>query len=192
MRRIALWCGVSSLAACFAPESNGDGTAGTGGSTAGATETGGTTSSSGGPSTAGDADETSSQGSDAPSTTDDVSDGSGSSTSLAPMDTSAGSTESTGPSTIDPDGPYGDCDPERSCPANGPLGCANTDTGVVCLPDCDDVECPDVDGPTLPFCVGLVGGEHACIIQCQDDSFCPAGLTCQSGFGNADICAWPT
>jgi hypothetical protein len=192
MRSISLVCGTCVVVGCFDPASDGDGDTTSVESTGVTTDSGGTSSSGAGPSTAADASETAAETTGMPGTTGDPSDGSDSSSSSSPTDTSTTSAESTGPSTIDPDGPYGDCDPERSCPANGPLGCANTDDGVVCLPDCDEAECPDLEGPTAPFCVGLVGGEHACVILCQDDSHCPAGLTCQSGFGNSDICAWPS
>lgn len=109
--------------------------------------------------------------------------------------TSTGSVEgssSTGPGTIDPEGPYGDCAPEDSCPdGTSPLGCAMTDEGQVCLPGCNDGRCPDSGGPTPAFCVGLVGGESACLVLCQQDEHCPPGLTCQEGFGAEAICAWP-
>lgn len=130
---------------------------------------------------------------DASSTSGTSSAGTGSS-SGSPGSTSSGGEQgssSTGPQTIDPEGPYGDCAPLSSCPAgNSDLGCATTDTGQVCLPDCAEIACPESGGPTPAFCLPLVGGREACLVLCQEDGHCPPGLTCQDGFSSESICAW--
>jgi hypothetical protein len=105
---------------------------------------------------------------------------------------SAGGLEesSTGPTPIDDDGPYGDCSSDENCPGVGPLGCLDSPTHSVCAPLCGDlIDCPDVDGPTPPMCISHLG---ACLIFCEVDEDCPAGLVCGMEAGSAVVCAWPS
>lgn len=99
-----------------------------------------------------------------------------------------GSDSSTGPTPIDDDGPYGNCSVVGNCPDVGPLGCLQTRTHSVCAPGCVETsDCPAVEGATSLACFAHW---EACLLFCEGDEDCPAGLECAFPFGDAMLCAW--
>ena len=76
------------------------------------------------------------------------------------------------------------------CPE--PHNCAN-----VCLPLCggDFGECPPSPDPMMPaVCLDLGSGMGECVIDCEGDGLCPAGMQCEEwNYGGvmAHACMWP-
>lgn len=78
----------------------------------------------------------------------------------------------------EPGGPWDDC--EAGCEPG--LLQLETDEGTkcVCVERCPggnpDAECANVDALADPSCVG--GSDPICVLQCNGDSDCPAGMIC--------------
>ena len=90
-----------------------------------------------------------------------------------------------GEAMLDPAGPYGDC--SASC-----YGWSWELDGVpacICTPACERVEdCPAAEGVSLECAPQDDPDPDRCVIPCEANADCPAGLGCHPVAG----CIWPS
>jgi len=88
---------------------------------------------------------------------------------------------------LDPAGPYGDC--SASCSGSSWSWELDGASACVCTPACELVEdCPPAEGVALECVPEDDPDPGRCVIPCEANADCPAGLGCHPVAG----CIWPS